>query len=168
MAIRKVRIEGDPILRKKSREIEEINDRIAILLDDMVDTMYEEEGIGLAAPQVGVLRRAVVIDMRDDQGIYRMINPEIIEKSGDCQINVEGCLSVPERNGYVERPEYVIVEYMDEKGETRQVKAEGYFAACVCHELDHLDGVLYIDREIKLTPEQLEELEKSYEETEDE
>lgn len=158
MAIREVRIEGDPLLRKKSRNIDEINDRILVLLDDMVDTMYEKDGIGLAAPQVGVLRRAVVIDMRDDKGVYKMINPVIIEKSENGRIDVEGCLSIPERQGYVERPEYVVVEYLDEKGEEHQLRAEGYFATCICHELDHLDGVLYIDREIKLTEEQIQML----------
>lgn len=158
MAIREVRIEGDPLLRKKSRNIDEINERILVLLEDMVDTMYEKDGIGLAAPQVGVLRRAVVIDMRDDSGVYKMINPVIIEKSEKGRIDVEGCLSVPERQGYVERPEYVVVVYLDEKGEKNQLRAEGYFATCICHELDHLDGVLYIDREIKLTEEQIEKL----------
>ena len=164
MAIREVRIEGDPLLRKKSREIDEINDRILVLLEDMIDTMYEKDGIGLAAPQVGVLRRAVVIDMRDDTGVFRMINPVIVEKSETGQINVEGCLSVPERQGYEERPEYVLVEYTDEKGEKKKIKAEGYFATCICHELDHLDGVLYIDREIELTQEQIDELGKSMDE----
>lgn len=164
MAIREVRIEGDPLLRKKSRPIEEINDRILVLLEDMLETMYEKDGIGLAAPQVGVLRRAVVIDMRDDTGVFKMINPEIVEKSEERQINAEGCLSVPERQGYVERPESLVVKYTDENGEEKRIEAEGYFATCICHELDHLDGILYIDREIKLTKEQLKALEEDTEE----
>ena len=164
MAIRKVRVEGDPLLRKKSRNVEKIDDRTKLLLDDMVDTMYEENGIGLAAPQIGVLRRLVVIDINDGKGVYKMINPKIIKQSDELQINLEGCLSVPERSGYVERPKVLTVEYTDEEGNRQEVEADEYFAACVCHELDHLDGVLYIDREVELTEEEIEALNKDKDE----
>lgn len=146
MAIRKIRIEGDPLLRKKSREVTEINDRILELLDDMVDTLEEADGLGLAAPQVGVLRRVVLVDMHDGEGIIKMVNPKIISRSEDLQLNTEGCLSVPERSGYVRRPESLTVEYIDEKGEKQSMYCDGYKAVCVSHELDHLDGVLYIDK----------------------
>ncbi len=103
MAKRQIRIEGDPLLRKKSREVLEVNERIKELLVDMEETLYEADGLGLAAPQVGVLRRVVLVDMRDEQGLIKMINPVITKKSENLQLNIEGCLSVPERSGYVER-----------------------------------------------------------------
>ena len=149
MAVRNLRIEGDEILRKKSRVIDNIDDRILQLLDDMVDTMYENEGIGLAAVQVGVLKRAVVMDL--GEGPIKMINPEIIEKSGE-QVFTEGCLSVPEKTGSVKRPESVSIQYMNESGEQVKRTAEGLEAVCICHELDHLEGVLFID---KIIPEEI-------------
>lgn len=156
MAIRKIRIEGDPLLRKKSREVTEINDRTLELLEDMKDTLYEAEGLGLAAPQVGVLRKVVVVDMRDEEGLLKMINPKIIEKSEETQINIEGCLSVPDESGYVQRPKELTVEYLDEKGETHKMKCDGYKAVCISHELDHLEGILYIDKKIEVDEEMLE------------
>ena len=114
MAKRQIRIDGDPILRKKSREVSEINARILELLDDMQETLYDADGLGLAAPQVGVLKRITLIDMRDGTGLKKMINPKIIEKSEEIQINIEGCLSVPDKSGYVERPSSLVVEYIDE------------------------------------------------------
>ncbi|QQK07762.1 peptide deformylase [Miniphocaeibacter halophilus] len=156
MAIRQIRIEGDPLLRKKSREVSEINERILELLDDMKDTLYEAEGLGLAAPQVGVLRRVVVVDMRDEEGLLMMINPKIIEESDETQINIEGCLSVPDESGYVQRPKELTVEYLDEKGEKRTMKCDGYKAVCISHELDHLEGILYIDKKIEVDEEMLE------------
>lgn len=146
MAIRKLRIEGDSILRKRSREVEKIDDRLLELLDDMLETMYENDGIGLAAVQVGILRRAVVIDI--GEGPMKLINPVIIKKTGN-QIFTEGCLSVPGKNGDVERPEKVIIEYMDENGEHKTLEGEGLKAVCFSHELDHLNGVLFIDKVIK-------------------
>lgn len=147
MAIRKIRLDSDPILRKKSREIDEVNDRMLVLLDDMVETMYELEGVGLAAPQVGILRRAVVIDIGD--GPIKMVNPVILERDGKI-VDVEGCLSVPGKSGIVERPETLKAEYTDENSERIQIEAEGFLARAICHELDHLDGVLYTDLALKI------------------
>ncbi|SHI73134.1 peptide deformylase [Dethiosulfatibacter aminovorans DSM 17477] len=146
MAIRKLRVEGDSILRKRSREVEKIDGRILDLLDDMLETMYENDGVGLAAVQVGILRRVVVIDV--GEGPVKLINPVIVEKSGS-QIFTEGCLSVPGKNGDVERPGKVVVEYMDEKGENQTMEGEGLKAVCLSHELDHLNGILFIDKVIK-------------------
>lgn len=147
MALRNVRIDGDEILRKKSREVEKIDDRILTLLDDMVDTMYEKDGIGLAAPQIGILKRLVVIQV-DDENLYKMINPKITKSSGEA-IDAEGCLSVPDRRGEVLRPANVTVEYTDINGNLQTMDTEGLLARCVCHEIDHLDGVLYIDKMIR-------------------
>lgn len=116
------------------------------MLDDMLETMYDNDGIGLAAVQVGILRRIVVIDI--GEGPVKLINPVIVEKTGS-QIFTEGCLSVPGKNGDVERPEKVVVEYMDENGENQTVAGEGLKAVCLSHELDHLNGVLFIDKVIK-------------------
>lgn len=146
MAIRQIRYEGDPILRKVSREVTEINDRIITLLEDMIDTMYEYEGVGLAAPQVGVLRRVVVIDI--GEGPIKLINPEIIEEEGGI-IDVEGCLSIPGRAGKVKRPEKVKVKYLDESGEEKIIEGTGLLAKALCHEIDHLNGILYIDKMIE-------------------
>lgn len=144
MALRSIRINGDEILRKKSREVTKINDKILTLLDDMIDTMYEEDGIGLAAPQVGILKRLVVIEI-GDENVYKMINPRIIKSSGE-QIDQEGCLSVPEIKGNVIRPKNVTAVYTDENGEEVTLEAEDLLARCICHEIDHLNGVLFIDK----------------------
>lgn len=155
MAIRQIRYSEDPILRKISREVTEINERIKILLDDMVDTMYKDEGVGLAAPQVGVLRRAVVIDI--GEGVIKLINPEIIEKEGE-NIDVEGCLSVPGRAGTVKRPERVRVKYLNEFGEEKIIEGTGLLAKALCHEIDHLNGILFIDKMIEeIVPEEDDE-----------
>lgn len=146
MALRQIRYENDPILRKKSREITKIDDRIKTLISDMAETMYENEGVGLAAPQVGVLRRVVVIDV--GEGLLELINPEIIEKKGE-SIDVEGCLSIPGRAGKVKRPEYVKVKYLDINGKEQFVEGEGLLARALCHEIDHLNGVLFIDKMIE-------------------
>lgn len=148
MALRNLRYEGDEILRKKSREISVVDDKIRTLLDDMLETMYENEGVGLAAPQVGILKRAVVIDV-EDGNVYKMVNPKIISQSGE-QVGQEGCLSVPETKGIVKRPMNVTVEYLDENGKQRTLKAEGALARCICHETDHLDGILFIDKVDKI------------------
>ena len=157
MAIRNIRQVGDPILRKTSKEVKEVNDRIKILLEDMAETMYKADGVGLAAPQVGLLKRVIVVDIRDEQGLIKLVNPEIIEKDGE-QIGVEGCLSVPGKNGYVERPKTVTVEYTDLDGNIQRKTATDYKAHCFCHELDHLDGVLYTDKVLDLTDEEIESL----------
>lgn len=146
MALRKIRLSNDPILRKKSKEITDINERIKTLLEDMIDTMKEEEGVGLAAPQVGILRRAVVIDIGD--GPIRLINPKIIEADGEV-VDVEGCLSVPGRSGTVKRPEWVKVKYLDIHGEEKTIEESGLMARVICHEIDHLEGILYIDKMIE-------------------
>lgn len=155
MALRKIRLEEDPILRKRSREITDINDRIKILLEDMVDTMDDADGVGLAAPQVGILRRAIVVNIGD--GPIKMINPEILETEGKV-IDVEGCLSVPGRSGTVNRPETIKVKYLDLVGKENNLEAEGLLARVICHEVDHLEGILYIDRMIEEV--ELEELDE--------
>lgn len=144
MALRNIRYEGDEILRKKSREVSVVDDKLRALLDDMVETMYHYDGVGLAAPQVGILKRAVVIDV-EDGNVYKMINPKITERSGE-QVGQEGCLSVKEKKGIVKRPMKVTVEYTDENGEQVTLVAEELLARAICHEVDHLDGILFVDR----------------------
>lgn len=147
MALREIRLDGDPILRKTSKEITEINDRIKILLDDMVETMIDANGVGLAAPQVGVLRRAIVVDVGDSP--LKIINPEIIEQDGEIT-DIEGCLSIPGYSGTVKRPESIKVRFMDENGDIKVVEASGLTARIFCHEIDHLDGILYTDKAIEV------------------
>lgn len=148
MAIRNIRIEGDPILRKISKKVPQITDRIKILLDDMGETMYAADGVGLAAPQVGILKRVIVVDPRDEEtGLVKLVNPEIIEADGE-QIGVEGCLSIPEFNGTVKRPEHVKVKYLDEDGNEKIWDAHGFPAVILSHEIDHLDGILFRDKYI--------------------
>jgi len=146
MGIRQIRTNNDEILRKKCRKVEEINDRILVLLDDMIDTMYEADGVGLAAPQVGILKRIAVIDV--GEGPICLINPEIIETHGEA-IDEEGCLSLPGKTGNVKRPERVTVKALNEKGEEYTLTGEGLLARAFCHEIDHLDGVLFIDKVIE-------------------
>lgn len=143
MAIRTIRTEGEEVLRKKCREVTEMTPRIAELIEDMLDTMYEADGVGLAAPQVGVLRRIVVIDVGD--GPIVLVNPEILETSGS-QTGDEGCLSVPGKCGCVTRPNYVRVRALDENMEPYELEGEELFARAVCHECDHLEGILYVDK----------------------
>lgn len=145
MALRVIRTDEDPLLRKISKPVKNINERITILLDDMVETMYKANGIGLAAPQVGILRRAITVDVGN--GVYKMINPEILEEKGS-QVDIEGCLSVPNFNGTVERPSEIRVKYLDENGEEHTIEAQGLFARCICHEVDHLNGILFTDKYI--------------------
>lgn len=148
MAIRNIRIEGDPILRKVCREVPEITDRIKVLLDDMGETMYSADGVGLAAPQVGILKRIIVVDPHDEEtGLVKLVNPEIIESDGE-QIGVEGCLSIPNFNATVKRPEHVKVKYLDENGEEKIWDAHGFSAVILSHEIDHLNGVLFRDKYI--------------------
>jgi len=143
MALRQIRLIGDEVLRKKSREVQVVDDRIRELLDDMADTMYNtENGGGLAAPQVGILKRLVVIDM--GEGLIKLINPRIIHQEGTQEV-VEGCLSIPDRNGKLTRPAKVTVQALNENGEEFVLTGTGAMAKCLCHEIDHLDGILYID-----------------------
>lgn len=146
MALREIRLDGDPILRKISKEITDISDRIKILLDDMVETMNNANGVGLAAPQVGVLRRAIVIDV--GEGPIKLINPKLVEKTGEC-IDIEGCLSIPSKSGKVKRPEWVKVNYFNEDGIEKVIEGTGLLARVLCHEIDHLDGILYTDLAIE-------------------
>ena len=144
MALRNIRIEGDEILRKKCRKVEKIDKSIITLIQDMAETMYKADGVGIAAPQVGILKRIFVIDIYDDTGLKVFINPEILETKGS-QIGEEGCLSLPGKSEEVERPNYVKVKALNEKGEEFVLEAEELLARAVCHENDHLDGILYID-----------------------
>lgn len=154
MAIRKIVKLGDEALRKECRKEEKFNLRLWLLLKDMAETMYKAEGVGLAAPQVGILRRVVVIDVGD--GLVELINPEIIERDGE-QCGREGCLSLPGRQAIVTRPRHVKVRAQNRKGEPFELEANDLFARAVCHELDHLDGKLYIDvMDRELTPEEIE------------
>ena len=143
MAIREIRPMGDEVLTKTCKEVKMMTPRMAILIEDMLDTMYEAQGVGLAAPQVGVLRRIVVIDV--GEGPIILINPEILETSGE-QIGDEGCLSVPGKAGCVTRPDYVKVRALDENMEEVVYEGEGLLARAFCHEIDHLDGHLYVEK----------------------
>ena len=142
MAIRNILKVGDPILTKKCRTVEKIDDRILTLLDDMADTLYESGGVGLAAPQVGVLRRAVVIDTGDS--LLELINPEIISSEGE-QTDAEGCLSYPGKYGYVTRPNKVTLRAMDRNGDIKEYTGEGLLARAFCHETDHLEGKMFME-----------------------
>ena len=154
MAIRRIVTLGDESLRKECRREEKFGLRLNLLLKDMADTMYKAEGVGLAAPQVGILRRVVVIDAGD--GLVELVNPEILEVEGE-QCGREGCLSLPGRQAIVTRPRKVKFRAQDRKGEWFEMEVEGLFARAVCHELDHLDGRLYIDvMDRELTPEEIE------------
>ncbi len=143
MALRTIRVIGDEILTKKAREIKEVTPHIRELADDMLETMYAANGAGLAGPQVGVLKRIVVIDV--GEGPYIMINPELLETEGE-QVGSEGCLSVPGKFGIVARPEKVKARYFDLDMKEHVIEAEGLFARCICHERDHLDGILYTEK----------------------
>lgn len=145
MALRNIlKIENDSdILRKKSRDVSTIDSRIITLLEDMKETMYDAQGVGLAAPQVGVLKKVVVIDIGD--GLIEFINPIIVYQKGE-QIDEEGCLSIPGEKAYVKRPQKVIVRALNRDGETFELEAEGLLARACCHEIDHLSGVMYIDK----------------------
>lgn len=152
MALRKIVTLEDPVLRKTSRKVEKFDKRLWDLLDDMKDTLYSANGAGLAAVQVGILRRVVVIDVGD--GIMELVNPEITERSDEKQEEVEGCLSIPGRYGVTERPEWVKVKAQNREGKWVVYKGEGLKARCFCHELDHLDGVLYIDNALEMYDEE--------------
>lgn len=143
MALRQIRYDGDDILRKKCKEVKEMTERTRILIGDMFETMYEANGVGLAAPQVGILKRIVVIDV-DYETPYVLINPVIIERDGE-QTGDEGCLSLPGKVGTVTRPNHVICRCFNEDMEEVEIEGEGLLARAICHELDHLDGILYKD-----------------------
>ena len=155
MAIRNLRLEGDEILKKKSKEIDKIDDKLQILIDDMIETMHKYNGVGLAAVQVGILKRLVVIDIYDGNGPIVLINPVIIKTKGEREVE-EGCLSFPNKFAKIKRPEEVIAEYTDRKGKRMRVKAKELLAQAICHELDHLDGEVFIDKILPGTLEYLE------------
>jgi peptide deformylase len=142
MALREILHDGDPVLRKKSKRVARIDNYIHRLLDDMLETLHKADGVGLAAPQIGVLRRVVIIEV--DDVLYELINPEITQTEGSLS-EIEACLSVPGRAGIVERPQKVTVTALDRNGETRVHTGEGLLARAFCHEIDHLDGRLYTD-----------------------
>lgn len=147
MAIRKIiELGTDDVLRKHCRPVERFDDRLGTLLDDMAETMYASDGAGLAAPQVGLLKRCVVIDV--GEGIIELVNPEIVSTRGEMTV-IEGCLSVPGRSGRVVRPESVTVKAQDRHGNPIEMTGEGFLAMAMCHEIDHLDGVLYVDKMIE-------------------
>jgi peptide deformylase len=157
MATRKIVLIGDEKLRKHCKPVEQFNLRLRILLKDMAETMYEDNGAGLAAPQVGILKRVCVVDAGDH--LYELVNPEIVTREGE-QAGPEGCLSVPGRAGVVKRPMKVVVKAQNAKGEPFEVTGEGFLARALCHEIDHLDGVLYVDiMEREILPEEEEETE---------
>ncbi|HIW48591.1 MAG TPA: peptide deformylase [Firmicutes bacterium] len=153
MAKRMIRLEGDEILRKTCKEVKEITPAILTLLTDMAETMYDANGVGLAAPQVGVLKRIVVIDVGD--GLVEMINPVILETKGAVR-DQEGCLSLPGLSAVVERPEYVKAQALDREGNLFEIEGWDLMARAICHELDHLDGILYIDKAISEETEEKE------------
>lgn len=155
MAIRKiVKLGEDEILRKHARKVEQFDKRLHTLLDDMADTMYEADGAGLAAPQVGILKRVVVVDV--GEGLIELVNPEIISAEGS-QLCIEGCLSVPGKRGRVERPEKVRVHAQDRHGRHIELEGEDFLANALCHEIDHLDGIVYVDKMLEDVTDQFEE-----------
>ena len=145
MAIRNIRKEGDEILKKKSREVEVIDDKVLELIDDMIETMHKYDGVGLAAVQVGILKRIIVIDIYDENTpIVKLINPVIVKQKGEREVE-EGCLSFPNKFAKVKRPVEVVVEGLNEKGEKVRIKAKELLAQALCHEINHLDGVTFVD-----------------------
>ena len=152
MAIRTLRLEDDEILRKRARRVEEIDEKILMLVDDMVETMHKYNGVGLAAPQVGVLKRVVVIDLYDGNGVIVLINPIILKTKGVQEVE-EGCLSFPNKFAKVERPEQITVEALNVNGEKIKVTGKGLLAQAIAHEIDHLNGQVFIDKIIPGTLE---------------
>ena len=146
MALRTIRTYKEDVLRKKSRPVDEVNNRIRILVQDMLDTMYEAEGVGLAAPQIGILKRVIVVDIGD--GPVALINPELLSAEGS-NIDEEGCLSIPGEFGKVDRPQKVKVKGLNPDGVEVVIEAEDFFARALCHEIDHLNGVLFTDKVIE-------------------
>lgn len=144
MAIREIRLSGDEILRKKSRVVEDVNDNIRELLNDMVETMHSQNGVGLSAVQVGILKRVIVIDLYDGNEPLKLVNPEIIKEKGNQEVE-EGCLSFPNQFAMVNRPKEVVVKALDENGKPVTIKGKDLLAQALEHEIDHLNGKLFID-----------------------
>ncbi|MCF0126689.1 MAG: peptide deformylase [Clostridia bacterium] len=156
MAIRNLRYEKDEILKKKSREVEIIDEKIQTLIDDMIETMHKYNGVGLAAVQVGVLKRVIVIDLYDDNGPIEMINPVIIKTKGEQEVD-EGCLSFPNQFAKVIRPMEVVAEYTDRNGKKKKIKGKELLAQAICHEIDHLEGEVFVEKMIPGTLEYMQE-----------
>lgn len=152
MAIRTIRIEGDEILKKKSKPVEKIDDKILELIKDMQDTLKKYDGVGLAAVQVGILKQVIIIDLGEEGEQYVIINPEIISKSGN-QVVEEGCLSFPNKFAKIERPDKVVIKALNEKGKTVEITGKGLLAQAICHEIDHLNGEVFIEKIIPGTLE---------------
>ena len=147
MSLLKIEMLGAEVLRTPAVEVEEVDDELRRLIEDMVETMYKAEGVGLAGPQVGVSRRVIVVDVHDDDvKPFALINPRVVEASKDTEKGEEGCLSIPGLAAAVERPAHVVVEGLDRDGNPMRVEGGGLLARCLQHEIDHLDGVLFIDR----------------------
>lgn len=156
MALRKIRLTGDEILRKKSRIVEKVDGKIRELIDDMVETMHEFNGVGLAAPQVGILKRIIVIDLYDGSPVLKLINPEIKSEEEKQEVE-EGCLSFPNQYAKVVRPKKITVTALDENGNEITIEAEDLLAQALSHEIDHLNGILFVD---KMLPDTLEYIEQ--------
>ena len=154
MALRKIVTVGDPVLNKTCRPVTKFDDRLAMLIDDMIETMHEANGVGLAGPQVGVLRRVVVVDTGEED--LELVNPEIVKTGEETQTGLEGCLSVPGQYGVVTRPNFVVVRAQDRNGDWYEYEGEELIARAFCHELDHLDGILYIDNAIEMYEDEVE------------
>ncbi len=153
MALRKIRTIGDPCLTKVCRRVDKFDGRLHTLLDDMKETLLDANGVGLAAPQVGILKRVIVIDRGEEEGVIELINPEIINMEGSVT-GIEGCLSVPDKAGEVERPQKATVKAFDRFGNEIEYTGEDLYARCICHECDHLDGILYVEKVIKFIEEE--------------
>ncbi len=148
MAVLDILVAPHPVLKQKAKPVEKVDARVAKLMDDMVETMYAAKGIGLAAPQIGILERVIVVDVHEKDeppNPIRLANPEIVWKSEDTSVCEEGCLSVPDQFAEVTRPSAIRVRYLDEKNEVREMEADGMLATCIQHEIDHLNGVLFVD-----------------------
>ena len=155
MAIRQIRENGDEILRKKSKEVEKVDEKIVELLNDMLETMHKYNGVGLAAPQVGILKRVIVIDLYDGNEPLKLVNPVILKTKGKQEVE-EGCLSFPNQYAKVVRPEEIVAEALNEKSEKIKIKAKGLLAQAICHEIDHLNGILFVDLMLPGTLEYVE------------
>ena len=159
MAIREIRLNGDEILRKKAREVEKVDDRIKELLQDMVETMHEYNGVGLAAPQVGILKRVIVIDLYDGNEPLKLVNPKILKEKGKQKVD-EGCLSFPNQFAKMIRPKEVTVESLNENGEQIRIEAVDLLAQALVHEIEHLNGILFVDNMIPGTLQYVDPEEK--------
>ena len=155
MAIRQIREEGDEILHKKSREVENVDDKIRELIKDMLETMYKFNGVGLSAVQVGILKRVIVVDVEDETGALKLVNPVIIKEKGEQEVD-EGCLSFPNKYAKIIRPMEVTVEALDENGEKVKIKAKGLLAQALSHEIDHLNGITFVEKMIPGTLQYVE------------